>query len=212
MTLQCVDSLKVELAGPPADGGSIPTSTLQLRKADWNVAGVDRAHAVALIERIHYAKGVGKQAVAIHGLYPASWRWFAECVGVAWWMPPTKAVGVRLCGDRWEGVLALSRLAIEEDVPANACSFLVSKSVKKLDPRWHTLVSYADSWRGHTGAIYRACGWRYDGLTRPTETWMLNGRMIAMKAGPKTRTVAEMKALGAEFAGRHAKHRYVLQR
>lgn len=176
------------------------------------MAGVDRDHAIELIKRVHYAKGVSKQAVAIHGLYPSSWLMYHECVGIAWWLPPTKAAGRRLAGDAWEGVLALSRLAIEDEVPANACSFLISKSVRMLEPRWHTLVSFADCWRGHTGAIYRACGWKYDGMTRPTETWTLNGRMIAMQAGPKTRTVAEMKALGAEFVGRFPKHRYVLRR
>lgn len=207
-----VDSSMAERAGPPVDGGSIPTSTLQLRKADWNVAGVDRDHAVALIERIHYAKGVAKQAVAVHGLYPSSWHWYSECVGVAWWLPPTRAAAERLAGEAWEGVLALSRLAIEDDVPPNACSFLVSKSVRMLEPRWHTLVSYADSWRGHTGAIYRACGWEYDGMTKPTETWTIDGRMTAMKAGHRTRTVAQMKELGAERLWRFAKHRYVLRR
>jgi hypothetical protein len=48
---------------------------------------------------------------------------------------------------------------LEPDVPPNACSFLLSKSTRLIDTkRWHTLVTYADSWRGHTGAIYRAAG------------------------------------------------------
>ncbi len=125
-----VDSSKVEQAGPPADGGSIPTSTLQLRKRDWNVAGCDKAVAERLVIQHHYAKGTSNTAVYIHGLYPVGWLWFEHCVGVAWWIPPTKSAAQAWAGDRWQGVLSLSRLLIEPEVPKNACSFLLSKSVK----------------------------------------------------------------------------------
>jgi hypothetical protein len=128
---------------------------------------------------------------------------------VAWWIPPTKSAAQAWAGELWEGVLSLSRLAIEPDVPKNAASFLLSKSERLIDTkRWHTLVTYADSWRGHTGAIYRAAGWEYCGQTKPQAVYTLNGRMIARKAGPKTRTHAEMIALGCELVGHFPKHRF----
>lgn len=196
----------------PPEGGSTPTLPLQLNKRDWTVANCSQEVATALIEQWHYAKGVAKQAVAVHALYPASWHWYHAAEGVAWWMPPTKAAAQFFAGDKWEGVLACSRLVVVPDVPKNAASFLLSHSGRQIDRRWHTLISYADAWRGHTGAIYRAAGWQYAGQTRPTEVWTLNGRMVAMKAGPKTRTVSEMKALGATFQGRFPKSRWVLRR
>jgi hypothetical protein len=68
-------------------------------------------------------------------------------------------------------VLCLSRLAILPDVPANACSFLLARSRRLIDDKaWPCLVTYADEWRGHTGAIYRADNWQYEGLTRPERT------------------------------------------
>lgn len=82
-----------------------------------------------------------------------------------------------------------------------------------IDPKqWHTLVTYADSWRGHDGAIYRAAGWEYCGETKPEAVYTLNGRMTARKAGPKTRTHAQMLELGCVFEGRFSKSRFKLCR
>ena len=212
MILACVDSSRVEHPAQPGGGGAIPTSTLQLRKKDWEVANVDQDTADRLVREYHYAKGASNTAVYLHGLYPVGWHWYSHCVGVAWWIPPTRSAAEAWAGKLWEGVLSLSRLVIEPEVPANACSFLLSKSVRKIDrQRWHTLVTYADSWRGHTGAIYRAAGWEYAGETKPEAIYTINGRMTARKAGARTRTHAAMLALGAKFEGRHSKSRFVLR-
>lgn len=208
----CGDSSLVERPVLPGGGGSIPTSPLQLRKSDWTVAGVDQDVAYRLVETEHYSKGASNTATYLHGLYPADWHWYSQCVGVAWWIPPTRSAAEAWAGEAWQGVLALSRLAIEPDVPRNACSYLLSKSARLIDrQRWHTLVTYADSWRGHTGAIYRACGWEYAGETAPEAVYTLNGRMLARKAGGTTRTHRQMLSLGCVFEGRHAKSRFVLR-
>lgn len=202
----------VELIGPPIDGGSIPTSPLQLRKRDWIVAGCDQRIAEALVEREHYAAGASNTATYLHGLYPRRWLWYAECVGVAWWIPPTRSAAEAWAGVAWEGVLALSRLAIEPDVPKNAATFLLAHSVRLIDrSRWPVLVTYADEWRGHTGAIYRAAGWEFCGYTKPEPTYTINGRLTARKAGGRTRTHAEMLGLGAVLQGRFRRSRWRLR-
>lgn len=207
-----VDSSMAEPQAPPVDGGSIPTSTLQLRKKDWEVAGVDQDTAHRLVRDNHYAKGASNTATYLHGLFPTGWHWYSHCVGVAWWIPPTKSAAQAWAGELWEGVLSLSRLVIEPEVPSNACSFLISKSVRKIDRKqWHTLVTYADGWRGHTGAIYRAAGWEYCGETKPEAVYTIKGRMTARKAGARTRTHAEMMQLGAVFEGRFKKSRFCLR-
>jgi len=212
MTDTRVDSSMAERAAPPADGGSIPTSTLQLRRRDWIVADVDQDTADRLVRFEHYARGASNTAIYLHGLYPRGWHWYAQSVGVAWWLPPTKVAAQSWAGDDWQGVLSLSRLVIEPGVPKNACSFLLAKSARLIDrARWHTLVTYADSWRGHTGAIYRAAGWEYCGETEPSRVYTLNGRMVARKAGPRTRTHIEMLALGAVCVGSFSKSRFCLR-
>lgn len=181
----------------------------RLKKSDWEVRPVSIAVARRLVEKYHYAAGASNTAVYLHGLFRHGDFFDEQCVGVAWWLPPTKGAALATFPQRSQGVLALSRLAIEPTVPANACSFLISRSRKLIDRSlWPCLVTYADEWRGHTGAIYRADNWEYLGKTKPQPCYVINGRLTARKAGPRTRTHSEMLALGAEFLGLFPKHKY----
>lgn len=108
--------------------------------------------------------------------------------------------------------MAPNRLAIIPEAPRNAASFLMARSIALIDrARWPVLVTYADSWRGHTGAIYKATGWAEDGQTAPEAVYTIKGRMVARKAGGRTRTHGQMLDLGAVFEGRHAKTRFVMR-
>lgn len=180
-----------------------------LQGAEWCVRDVDIDVAERLVQRFHYAAGAANTATYLHGLFPIDSFWEQDCRGVAWWIPPTKGAGQALAGDEWTGVLALSRLAVDPEMPGNAATYLMAASTRLLDrKRWPHLVTYADSWRGHSGAIYKATGWRDAGDTKPEAVYTLNGRMVARKAGGNTRTHAEMLAMGAVFEGRHAKRRF----
>ncbi len=190
-----------------------PTAKPRLNKNDWDVAGVSREVAEELIKTHHYARGVSSVGAVVHGLYPTGWRWYSDCVGVAWWLPPTQWAARALAGDDWQGVLSLSRLAIEPDAPVNAASFLLSRSMARLDrERWPLLVTYADTWRGHIGKIYLASGWEYAGMTAPEGVYTLEGQMIARKAGKRSRTHAEMLSMGCVHHGNFAKHRFIHRR
>lgn len=184
---------------------------LVLRAKEWTVRAVSLSTARELVTRLHYAKGGSNTETYCHGLFRKGEDFFDEsCLGVAWWIPPTKSAALATYPANWRGVLALSRLAIDPTVPTNACSFLISRSRKMIDRKaWPCLVTYADEGQGHTGAIYLADNWKYVGLTKPEAMFTLNGRMIARKAGPKTRTRAEMAALGAVIEGNFAKHKFV---
>jgi len=185
----------------------------RLRKEDWEVRPVAIDVARALVMEHHYAKGASNTATHLHGLFRKGSFWDCECVGVAWWIPPTRSAAEATHPDNWQGVLALSRLVVAPDVPKNACTFLLSRSVKLIPAKeWPCLVTYADDWRGHTGTIYRASNWKYVGKTGAEETFTIDGVMKARKAGGKTRTRAEMLALGARSEGKHAKHKFVMVR
>ena len=181
----------------------------RLRKADWEVRPVCLEFAQRLVAANHYARGGSNTATYLHGLFRCGEIFDEQCQGVAWWLPPTRSAAEATFPERWQGVLCLSRLAILPGVPANACTFLLARSRKLIDrAAWPCLVTYADEWRGHTGAIYRADNWRYEGLTKPQRTYQINGRLVARKAGPRTRTHIEMLALGAEMVGSFAKHKF----
>jgi hypothetical protein len=185
------------------------TSDERLRKTEWEVLSVDIRTARTLVEAEHYARGASNTATYLHGLYPRGSINPSDCVGVAWWIPPTKNAANATYPANWRGVLALSRLVIAPGVPKNACTFLLSRSRKAINRiLWPCLVTYADTWRGHSGAIYKADNWEYVGLTKPERTYVIGGRMTARKAGGHTRTHSEMLALGAECIGSFAKHKY----
>ena len=182
---------------------------MRLRSEEWTVETVSLATARNLVRRYHYAKGGANTATHVHGLFRRGEM--GHCYGVAWWIPPTRTAA----GAWWpvpEEVLSLSRLAIAPEAPKNAATFLLARSVKMLGRRWKCLITYADTWRGHTGGIYRAAGWEYLGTTAPEATFTKNGVLIARKAGPRCRTRAEMAEMGCIYEGDFAKHRFRLVR
>ncbi len=183
---------------------------IRLKKSEWIVRDVAIGVARRLGEAEQYAAGASNTATFLHGIFRVGDFFDEQCMGVAWWIPPTRTAAQATYPANWKGVLALSRLAIRPEVPRNACSFLLSRS-RRLIPSdvWPCLVTYADQWRGHTGAIYRADNWEFVGMTKPERTYQINGRMVARKAGGHTRTHAEMLALGAVMVGAFAKHKFV---
>jgi hypothetical protein len=183
----------------------------RLHKEDWVVRGVAIHVARRMVEAEHYAHGAANTATYLHGIYRSGEEQSdLNCQGIAWWIPPTKSAALATYPDDWNGVLCLSRMVILPGVPKNACSFLLAASRKLIDrDRWPCLVTYADPMRGHTGAIYLADNWQRVGMSKPEDVFVLDGKMVSRKAGPKTRTRAQMKDLGAECLGRSAKHKFI---
>ena len=180
----------------------------RLQRGDWMVCDAELSKATRMVSELHYAGGGSNTSTALHGLYRKA---DYKLMGVAWWIPPTRTAA-RAWWTNPEEVLVLSRLVLDPEVPKNGATFLLSKSVKLIDSRWKCLITYADTWRGHTGHIYRAAGWEYLGLTKPERTYTVDGRMVARKAGPITRTHSEMLAIGAQMVGAFSKHRFRLIR
>lgn len=179
----------------------------RLRADEWAVRVIPLAICQDMVEREHYSAGGSNTATYRHGLFELAKP--SVIRGIAWWIPPTKSAALSIYPEDWQGVLALSRLAIEPDVPKNAATFLLSRSRKMIDRRrWPCLVTYADTWQGHDGLIYKLDGWDFDGETAAEATWVIDGKMVSRKAGPTTRTVAQMQEMGAEMVGRHKRLRF----
>ncbi len=183
--------------------------TNPLHKQDYHVEIVPLATCQELCRQYHYAKGGSNTATFRHGLFHNG---NPQCLGIAWWIPPTKSAAIANFGaDHWQQVISLSRLVLAPDLPTNAATFLLGQSEKLIrrDGRYPFLLTYADEWQGHKGQIYRAANWDYRGKTAPEALFLdPTGRMVARKAGPKTRTRFEMEVLGYRMAGRYSKHRF----
>src|SRR5271166_885645 len=178
-----------------------------LRKEDYEVRTVPLKTCQEMVAKYHYARTGSNTATFRHGLFRKTNP--ENCVGVAWWIPPTKSAALANYPQNWKAVLVLSRLVCAPDEPQNAASFLIMQSVKLIrqDARWEYLLTYADEWQRHSGAIYKATNWISRGKTAPEATWLdSEGRMVARKAGPHTRTKAEMENLGCTMIGRFSRH------
>ena len=180
-----------------------------LRKSDYEVRKVDLDVCQSMVKRFHYARGGSNTGTFCHGLFR---RGDETPLGIAWWIPPTKGAAKATFpeGD-WQQVISLSRLVVHPDIPQNAATFMLGKSMKMIgrDGRYPCLVTYADTWQGHDGTIYRASNWEDKGLTKPEAVWVdSEGRMVARKAGPKTRRKHEMEELGYRMLGRFAKRKF----
>jgi hypothetical protein len=155
-----------------------------LRARDWVVTPTHHSVVLRCLGVWHYAKGGPNTSVYRHGMYPALEPW-GDPFGVTLWLPPTRAAAEHTAGEDWRGVLSLSRLAIDPDLPTNAASFLLGASMRLLDRRrWPVLITYADTARGHDGGIYKATNWRNDGPVPAGDTWVdSSGRQIASEVG-----------------------------
>jgi len=164
-----------------------------------------------MVHRYHRQGGGSNTATFRHGLFRKGNEDEADCLGIAWWIPPTKGAAIATYDGDWKKVIALSRLVCVPDAPRNSPSFLLSRSIKMIraDGRYECLVTYASTRFGHNGAIYMATNWELIGETRPEAVWIAeNGYEVARKAGPKTRTKKEMEDLGYQMVGRFPKIKY----
>jgi hypothetical protein len=118
-----------------------------------------------------------------------------------------------ICGnDEARNVYELNRLWVDDSVPKNGESFLVSHSIKQLDR--DIIVSFADSSQGHVGYIYQACNFVYTGLSAKFKDPKVKGKENQHHAtyanGLTNKQVIEK--FGEEnvyFVERPRKHRYI---
>lgn len=208
-------------------------SELLLSKHDWSVRLIDPHSfkaARSYVQTLHYTGSTANTAVYVHGLFwvgagapPAADELVGSvlpergesggCFGLAWWMPPIKPAAVyvgKKCGVEWRRVLNLSRLVVHPSVGRNGASFLLGRSERLIRSagEWQALVTYADLSEGHSGGIYKATNWVYDGLTRSTPIWVdAEGHRVSPKATVNL-TKAEMLRRGHRIAGKSEKHRF----
>lgn len=186
----------------------------RLRKQEWKVAPVGLRLASQLVRRFHYAKSHSNQYTALHGLFMVYDVFCALPYGLCWWIPlPSKSAAQSFHSD-YRNVLGLSRMVLTPDAPPNSASFMLSRSIKLLPERYHTLATYADTYQGHTGRVYLASNWQYLGLSDDSNRIWINssGESVSTRQGKNSLTKAEMQSMGYTFIGYYPKHRYVYHR
>lgn len=152
----CADSLKVErLSYQIKSRGSNPTSALQ-----YLVKEIPKEQTYEWLLKKHYAHRIPSLTRAL-GLYNETLQ------GVlTFGMPPCHFNnGGGIFKDYSVNTLELTRLVINDGLPANTASFFISHSINLLEKPL-CLVSFADPNNGHHGYIYQATNWLYTGLSQ----------------------------------------------
>jgi hypothetical protein len=137
-----------------------------------------------------------------------------ECYGVVTYgVSPSSTLLRGICGpEEYQNVYELNRLWVDDSVPKNGESYLVSNSMKTLNKE--IIVSFADTSQGHVGIIYQATNFLYTGLSSKFRDPKVKGKENQHHATyANGLTNAEViEKFGAEnvyFVDRPRKHRYI---
>ena len=136
-----------------------------------------------------------------------------QIVGVVIYGVPASSTLLKgICGEEEaKNVYELSRLWIADEVPKNAESWLISRSIKELDRE--IIVSFADSSQNHYGYVYQAANFLYTGLSAkfkdPKVKGLENQHHATYAHGLTNEQVIEKFGDRVYWVERPRKHRYI---
>jgi hypothetical protein len=131
----------------------------------------------AFLGKWHYSNYVNIQAKEVFGLFREG-TFLPELVGVCIYTRPAGPTAAqKYYPQDPDKCLELRRLCLIDDTPKNAESFFVSRTLKwlKKNTDWKFVVSYADPEQGHQGTIYKASNFKYEGVTSPGTSLLVDG-------------------------------------
>jgi hypothetical protein len=135
------------------------------------------------LRRWHYSDYVNIQEKETFGLFREG-VFLPELVGVCVYTRPAGASAAqKYYPTDPDKCLELRRLCLIDDTPKNAESFFVGRTLKWLrkNSEWKFVVSYADEQQGHKGIIYKAANFKYEGMTAPGTTLMVDGKSFHVR-------------------------------
>lgn len=184
-------------------------------KSDYHIDRVNKSDAADLLLRFHYLKDISKtfKSGYNYGLYknnefcPLNIGGIqGVCIFTGLPVPEIAKGAFGLERNEQQGLFELSRLCIHPDTQQeeyNITSWFVSRAIKQLrkDTKVRAIISYADS-EHHGGTIYRACNFRYCGLSDPKKDFYFSD-------GTK-HSRGKIGDAEGEWKDRSRKHRYVM--
>jgi hypothetical protein len=185
-------------------------------KDEFYIDTVKKCEVKELLTTFHYLKDESKDfkvSPYSYGLYRNSVTdvlHVGGCLGVCIFTGfpvPEIAVGAfGLQRHEQEGLYELSRLCVHPNVQReeyNITSWFVSRCIRrfKKDANVRAILSYADSSR-HNGIVYRACNFKYYGLTDSKKDFYY--------ADGTKHSRGSVKGVEGEWKDRSRKHRYLM--
>jgi hypothetical protein len=184
-------------------------------KSDYTIDRVSKGESAELLLRFHYLKDISKgfKSGYNYGLYKNNefsplniGGLLGVCIFTGLPVPEIAKGAFGLQRNEQQGLFELSRLCIHPDtqsVEHNITSWFVSRAIRQLrkDTEVKAIISYADS-DFHNGTIYRACNFKYCGLTDPKKDFYF--------ADGTKHSRGKIKGAEGEWKERSRKHRYVM--
>ncbi len=184
-------------------------------KTDYTIDRVTKSEAADLLLRFHYLKDISKtfKSGYNYGLYknnefcPLNIGGIqGVCIFTGLPVPEIAKGAFGLERHEQNGLFELSRLCIHPNTQQseyNITSWFVSKAIRRLRKETNVrgIISYADS-DHHSGTIYRACNFRYCGLSEPKKDFYF--------ADGTKHSRGSVKGSDGEWRDRSRKHRYVM--
>jgi len=184
-------------------------------KSDFFIDKVSKEEVKDLLYTHHYLKDESKDFKSgfNYGLYRNTFtdvlrigNCLGACIFTGLPVPEIAKGAFGLNRNEQQGLFELSRLCIEPSTQSreyNITSWFVSKAIRQLrkDTEVKAILSYADS-NHHSGTIYRACNFKYYGLTdRKKDFYYSDGTKHSR---------GKVKGSEGEWKERSRKHRYLM--
>jgi len=184
-------------------------------KSDFYIDRVSKDEVKNLLYTYHYLKDESKDFKSgyNYGLFKSDSSdvlhvggSFAACIFTKIPVPEIAVSAFGLERHQQDGLYELSRLCIHPEIQKkeyNITSWFVSRCIKrfKKDATVRAILSYADS-NHHTGIIYRACNFKYYGLTAPKKDFYY--------ADGTKHSRGSVRGADGEWHDRSRKHRYLM--
>jgi len=106
---------------------------------------------------------------------------------------------------QYEGqYIEFSRLWLDDSMPKNSESKFVGYLLRTLAikyPTYKGVVTWADPKQGHSGTLYRACNFTYDGMSRSTKRYKskATNRLVYQRTVVATEDFHEISADSGKF-------------
>tara|TARA_R100000458_G_C8235427_1_gene215918 strand:+ start:103 stop:705 length:603 start_codon:yes stop_codon:yes gene_type:complete len=147
---------------------------------DFEVKLITRKDVRDFVETWHYSQSInGLRITYVFGLFCEG-----DLIGAMIYGPLGMANTWKKYGKEESDVIELRRLCCIDNTPKCTESYFIGKTQRwlKKNTNHKIIVSYADAYHNHTGIIYRATNFKYEGLTSKGRVIEYNGRTYHDKA------------------------------
>ena len=153
-----------------------------MKVSDFTIEPVPKKAVDSFIKKWHYSQSTrGLHISHCFGLYSDDGPFgLPRMIGaMIYGIPAMYGVAERYYKDDPSVVIELNRLCCIDDTPKCTESYFIGKTLRwlKKNTEHKIIVSYADAHYNHTGIIYRATNFKYEGLTAKGRVIDYNGRM-----------------------------------